>query len=240
MAINVSDIQRGMAVYGRDGEQVGTVTAVRPGGRVVTGPVGEAADRAAPATPAPPVDLDPPPSGQIGTLPLGTTTAKDRGEESALNRIALRDPHTLNSVTSSAVPGAGGMDRLRGYPLRRREEGDSTAEESARSATGSLHGAGVSETEAAMLVSEKAELDSRPDEPADQQLPDEMGSGGYFMVQDPGTLGVMAGGMRVPFAAVVAIQPGLGVTLDCSAQECRDRWKHIGLDIDETADVTPF
>lgn len=237
MANMLSNIRRGMQVRGTDGEPLGTIIAVRqrrlgPGG-------GEPAAAHFGATHSAAADLDPPAQGQLGTFPLGTTTAKDRGGETALNRVALRDPETLNPATSAPLPGAAGANIMRGYGPRRRDVDDGASEASARSATGDLDGAGVAETESAILASNKAMTGETHEQGIAEQPFGDVATA-FLVVEDPGTLGVMAGGMRIPISAVRMVEPGLGAIVDCSAAEARERWKHLGLDLDETADVLPY
>src|SRR4051794_36570413 len=122
MVSELNSVHRGMSVYGRDGEYVGKVTAVRLRGHAVTRAIGHGATSTQEPTGGRSTVTEPPPApATLGSVPAGTTTAKDRGRPNDMELLAGRDPETLNPVTQASRPGSGGADLMRGYSPRRRD-----------------------------------------------------------------------------------------------------------------------
>jgi hypothetical protein len=225
MVSNLAEIHRGMEVFAVDGELIGEVLEVeRPRGQgddLGAGPDVPAGGSLAPATEMTGGQPITGPGG-LGPVPTGTTTDKDRGAPTAAGAAAERgDVHSITGGQQGTTPGSGGADALRGY-------GDTTDQGGVPLTTGAA--AGSLEN----LRGGGGDLEPQP-RVASQSGP------GYIIVEDRGVLGVGAGGLRIPFDAVLDVMPGRRVTLDCTREQARNRYgPGPSLDIDENAPVTPY
>ena len=248
MAMDFSNIRTGMEVFGADGAKIGSIVEIRPprGGSDDAGPAGGRSD-------ASPETADPgytPPRATPGTLPSGATTAKDRGAPTGLGVASFQDVSDSSGAVAGTVPGAGGLDAFRGYGMEGSNSGDTdvhvtqvtapammdapgTTSGLARAGSaadlGMSRGAGAQggDTDNAAVAPPPAGAASAEDEAGGVTT-----AAGYFVVQDPGFLGVGGRALRVPFEAVREVDPGRGVTLDGTADQCRARYGgRPGLDI---------
>lgn len=206
-----------------------------------------------------------------GTVPLGTTMDKARGMPTTTGIAARRDISTFSGKRQGVEPGAGGEDVIRGYGPEHGGATDPTAgaglgnagaglgaQGSAQSATGYLNSAGQAGTvvdfgrvpdvgEAAgggarggatdnAAVEPPAAAPAHPSTGGPHHIP-----AGYFVVSDPGFLGVGGRILYVPYTAVTSYEPRESLTVDCVSDECRRRYSsRPGLDIDPNARVLPF
>ncbi len=224
-------IRRGMDVYGIDGRHIGAVIELKAADPEPAAPVAPESGAVVEALTAP--------SAGPGTLPLGTTTPKGRGGATTTGIAGSQgDFPTVDPLVDSGDPNAAGLDMLRGHTPRRAALGDadSTAEASARSATGSLHGAGALGGPAPLDTGAHPAEHGAPPIPAAALAQD----GAVLLVQDPGTLGIAAQLLHIPLDAVRAVEPARGVTLAMAGEEARMRFGRRGLDLDESADVLPY
>ena len=248
MAMDVSSIRTGMEVFGADGAKIGSIVEIRP-------PRGESDDAgpAAGQSDASPETADPgytPPRATPGTLPSGATTAKDRGVPTGLGAASLHDIKDPSGTGAGMTPGAGGLDAFRGYGMEGTNAGDTDVHVTNVSAPGMMdapgttsglaragsaadlgmtRGAGAQggDTDNAAVAPPPAGATSAEDEAGGATT-----ATGYFVVQDPGFLGVGGRALRVPFEAVREVDPGRGVILDSTADQCRARYGgRPGLDI---------
>ena len=239
MAIDPGSIRRGMAVYAFDGEKIGVVTGVETGA-ADDGDGDWAAENETMDSLAAGDGPDMSPSeGQtvagrntLGPAPTGTTgTEKDRGSASTVGLSAtLGDVHRRDEQRH-AEPGAGGMDVVRGY---------GTAEAGAAEIGGGGPPATGTPIDAVRGFDDN-QAGPETDGPRGTGAAGTARHEGYIQVQDQGTLGVGARGLRVPFSGVVSVAPGESITLDCTREQAGDHYgSGASLDIDEDADVTPF
>ena len=247
-------IHEGMQVVGADAQMIGRVARLELPASVVRA----RRDRRSAGlteTAAGSALLDAPagvtgPAG--GSLPLGTTTPKDRGNDTALREVAARgDPFTTGN---GGQLGAAGLDMNRGYGVQRDDVALGAGERSMQSNSDSFDGGGVTNTLSATLRAtgeegSDAEITSDAaallDEAATYDEADDSGemtagadyTKAWMVVEDKGTLGYMAQGLCIPFDAVTEVEPDRRVTLIVSRDEARRRYGRPGLQLDYGAGV---
>jgi hypothetical protein len=116
MAVQLRGIHKGMEVYGSDGGRVGKVVEVtQPAAQNrMEDSLGESGRTLEPMTEAPRAGA--PIGGDLNVTPLGTTTPKGRGKETAASMVQHRaDPHNLPDSEARAERAASGVDVMRGY-----------------------------------------------------------------------------------------------------------------------------
>ncbi len=255
MPVRDFEVHPGMDVYAMDGEKIGSVVKVWR-----SEPLSEQIDHL--REHAPDVDIShemtantgntayDATGGDLGTVPSGALTEKARGGPTTTEMAAGRDVSTYSGKRQGVEPGEGGMDSLRGYGVQHGGPAGLGAHGSAESATGYMNPAGsggnISDFgrvpdvgEAAGAGAAGGSMDTTLVEPEAPGKPREYP--GYFLVQDPGFLGVGGRVMYVPFRAVTRIQPGESLRIDCVSDEAYRRYGGPpGLEIDENADVLPF
>ena len=215
MPAEISDVRRGMDVYGFDGEKIGKVLEVQApaaeGGAEETGDT--ISMDAAGATVAPPGDPSAVMGGTVGAMPLGTTTDKGRGNTTTTRLVAGRGEVPTTASDRGITPGQAVLNQTEDVP--------GTAPTGRGDVPVQLEGAGIAPS-ATSGGTETSEA--------------------YLLVQDEGVLGVGATGLRVPFSAVTDVVPGERITLDCRRADAAMRYGpgRPSLDIDEDADVTPY
>jgi hypothetical protein len=223
MVTNVEGIHRGMEVFAVDGEMIGVVLDVR--GPDTDTELGTGPDVIAGGTRPEPADTA---AGQpmtgapgLGSAPSGTTADKGRGAPTASSASVERgDIHTTGVGQSPAEPGAGGADALRGYGTPGDQGGVPLTTGESAERLEALRGGGV----AGPSLTARSHTRS-----------------GYIMVEDKGVLGVGAGGLRIPFDAILDVMPGRRITLDCTRRQAHERYgPGPSLEIDESAPLTPF
>ena len=237
MAINPSEIRRGMDVFAIDGEKIGTVTGVESPEADETDPLaalGGSLDDAGSI----PTDTA---GGQaaaaggsgFGPLPQGATRDKGRGAPTAAGAATERgDMHTTGGE-GGITPGAGGLDAVRGYGTPQDLIGNppiggggATTTVQTQGSPGEGSGTGAAPGAGGGTATGGGPTLARP---------------GLILVQDDGALGVDARGLRVPLSGVLDVVPGERIVLDCTRDQAAMRYgSGPSLDIDENADVTPF
>jgi hypothetical protein len=119
----------------------------------------------------------------------------------------------------AVAPGSGGEDALRGYG----SPGDQ---------------GGVPQTTGASAEQLENLRGGRGSEPAFHATPH--ARAGVIEVEDRGVMGIGAGGLHIPFSAVLDVMPGRRVTIDCTRRQAHDRYgPGPSFKIDENAPVTP-
>jgi hypothetical protein len=151
--------------------------------------------------------------------------------------IEVRRPDTTNDFRGTAggstgggagqsaggrpatAPGSGGEDALRGYGTPGDQGG--VPQTTGASAEQLENLRGRSGSEPAFHATQHA----RP---------------GVIEVEDRGVMGIGAGGLHIPFSAVLDVMPGRRVTIDCTRRQAHDRYgPGPSMQIDENAPVTP-
>ncbi|MGD9893148.1 MAG: hypothetical protein AB7R89_34630 [Dehalococcoidia bacterium] len=119
----------------------------------------------------------------------------------------------------SVAPGSGGEDALRGYGARDDQGGVPQTSGARAEQLENLRGRGGGDPN----------LHATPHRLA-----------GAIEVEDRGVMGIGAGGLRIPFSAVLDVMPGRRVTLDCTRRQAHERYgPGPSMRIDENAPVTP-
>jgi hypothetical protein len=207
---NTSDIQSGMEVFGIDGEKIGTVSEVYRNGGFGT-----------------PSDTTWQAGSGVGELDVETVTIAETNASDA----SFRDPTatgpdygSTTSDTSFRDPTAPGA----GY-------GSTTTSDTSFSdptAPGAGYGnpppTGTTYTDP---TSSDTGFTTGTPGFAGPTAPQTAGGGtatatstGYFKVEHGGILGIGAKDLYIPFSAVTTTVPGQNVTIDCTKDECADRY----------------
>jgi hypothetical protein len=128
-------------------------------------------------------------------MPLGTTTPKGRGRESAASTAQQRgDPHTVSGSTTGTEPSAAGADVLRGY------------------------GPDAERAPATNAIA-PARL------PSIEPVPDSRSDTGSLLVEYRGLLGLDTTMLRVPLDAVRDVLPDSNrLVLAYPREECHQRF----------------
>lgn len=224
MVTNLADMHRGMEVFAVDGELIGTVIEIHPphdeGDDFSAGPNIPTGGTLAPNTQMTSGQPITGPGG-MGPLPTGTTTDKDRGAPTASGAAAERgDIHSIGGDQHGTVPGSGGADALRGYGTPGDQGGVPMTTGATAEQLENLRGGGGGR------------------EPSLHATP-HMGSGS-IEVEDRGVMGIGAGGLHIPFSAILDVMPGRRITLDCTRRQAHERYgPGPSMQIDENAPVTP-
>lgn len=228
MPVERGEIRRGMAVYGSDGEKIGTI------GRIV-GPASAGDDPMVDSFESDGGEVIPPAARPLPAL--GATTDKGRGTESIAGTRTVRGdmPTSLSRDELGTTPGAGGMNALRGYGNAGDSPGDEGLRPQSTTAPEFLEGAGgmggistsestddvglpggsgaaLGEAGAAPLAGVtgggRAPMPGMAAPGGAEVGPGAPLTGGYFTVQDPGVLGINARFLRIPFDAPAEVVDG--------------------------------
>jgi hypothetical protein len=151
--------------------------------------------------------------------------------------IEVRSPEVLNDFSGSAgtstgsgaghaggsrstvAPGSGGEDALRGYGTPGDQGGVPQTSGASAEQLESLRGRGGVEPNLHATSHRLA---------------------GVIEVEDRGVMGIGAGGLHIPFNAVLDVMPGRRITIDCTRRQAHERYgPGPSMQIDENAPVTP-